>query len=138
MWPRASLSRDGPHGNRRPWREGIASSRVVGHVEGMEVELLVVPGCPYEASAYDLTVAALAELEALVSVSVTVIASDEHAQARGFTGSPTFLINGRDPFADAGAAVGLACRMYPTPSGLAAGLPGLAELHEELRRSGRS
>jgi hypothetical protein len=100
----------------------------------MDVELLVVTECPHEASAYDLTVAALAELDASASVSVTVIESDEQAQARGFTGSPTFLINGRDPFAQAGAPVGLACRMYQTASGLA-GVPGLAELREALRRS---
>lgn len=99
----------------------------------MDVELLVVPDCPNEDAAYDLTVAALAELDVPASVSVTVIDSDEQAQARGFTGSPTFLIDGRDPFVEPNAAVGLACRMYRTPAGLA-GLPGLHELREELRR----
>jgi hypothetical protein len=100
----------------------------------MDVELLVVPDCPQESPAYDLTRAALAELDSSASVVVTVIQSDEEAQARGFTGSPTFLINGRDPFAEPGAAVGLACRMYPTAAGRA-GLPGLPELREALRRS---
>ncbi len=102
----------------------------------MDMELLVVPDCPHEASAYHLTVAALAELHVSASVSVTVIESEEQAQARGFTGSPTFLIDGQDPFAEAGAPVGLACRMYRTPSGLS-GVPELAELRKELRRSVR-
>jgi hypothetical protein len=100
----------------------------------MNVELLVVPDCPNEAVAYELTQAVLAELDVSASVSTTVIASDEQAQARGFTGSPTFLINGRDPFAQPGATVGVACRVYPTPAGLA-GVPTREELREELRRA---
>ena len=103
----------------------------------MDVELLVVPDCPHETSAYDLTLAALAELEVSVPVAVTVIETDEQAQERGFTGSPTFLIDGRDPFAEPGSAVGLACRVYRTPSGLS-GVPGLDELREELCRSARA
>lgn len=106
----------------------------LGHAGGMDVELLVVPNCPNEAPAYDLTMAALAELNVTASVSVTVIESDEQARERGFTGSPTFLIVGRDPFAEPGAAVGLTCRMYQTPSGFA-GVPPLEELREELHRS---
>jgi hypothetical protein len=100
----------------------------------MDVELLVVPDCPNEVSAYDLALAALAELDIVASVSTTVIESNEQAQARGFTGSPTFLINGHDPFAEPGATAGVACRVYRTRAGLA-GVPALAELREELRRA---
>ncbi|KQV63390.1 hypothetical protein ASC64_17520 [Nocardioides sp. Root122] len=100
----------------------------------MDVELLVVPDCPHETSAYDLTLTALAELDIAASVAVTVIESDDQARERGFTGSPTFLIDGRDPFAEPDSAVGLACRMYRTQSGLA-GVPGLDALREKLRRS---
>ena len=100
----------------------------------MDVELLVVPDCPNEARAFDVTLVALAELNVTASVFVTVIDTDEQARARGFTGSPTFLIDGRDPFAEPGATVGLACRMYRTPAGLA-GVPGVDEVRNELRRS---
>lgn len=100
----------------------------------MNVEVLVVPDCPHEGSAYDLALAALADLGVAGSVSVTVIESDQQAQECGFTGSPTFLINGRDPFAEPGSAVGLACRMYRTSSGLS-GMPELGALREELRRA---
>lgn len=100
----------------------------------MYVELLVVPECPNEVSALDLTRAALDELDVSASVIRSVIESDEHARARGFTGSPTFLINGRDPFGEPGAAVGVACRLYRTPAGLA-GVPSLEELREALRRA---
>lgn len=103
----------------------------------MDVELLVVPDCPNEVSAYELTRAALAELEVSASVTTTVIESDKQARARGFIGSPTFLVNGRDPFAEPGAAVGVACRVYRTPAGLA-GVPTLDELLVELRRTARA
>lgn len=100
----------------------------------MDVELLVVPNCPNEARAHDLTRTALADLGVPASVTTTVIESEEQAQARGFTGSPTFLVNGTDPFATPGAAVGLACRMYRTPAGLA-GVPALDDLRAALRAS---
>ena len=100
----------------------------------MDVELLVVPECPNELSALDLTRAALEELDVSASVTTTVIDSDEQAQARGFTGSPMFLVNGRDPFAEAGAAVGVACRVYRTPAGLD-GVPSFEDLREALRRA---
>ena len=98
------------------------------------MELLVVPDCPNQVLAHELTRAAVAELGAEASVTTTVIDTDAHAQARGFTGSPTFLINGRDPFAEPGAAVAVACRMYRTRAGLA-GVPTLTELREAMRRA---
>jgi hypothetical protein len=114
----------------------VPASWVLRHAGGMDVELLIVPDCPHERSAYDLTRVALDELDLAASVIVTVIETDEQAQARGFTGSPTFLINGRDPFAQPGAAVGVACRVYQTyqtSPGLA-GVPSLAGLREAMQR----
>lgn len=100
----------------------------------MDVELLVVPDCPNEAIAYDLTRAVLADLGVVASVRTTVIGSDEHAQARGFTGSPMFLVNGRDPFAEPGAAVAVACRVYRTPAG-SAGVPAPEQLRDAFRNA---
>lgn len=56
----------------------------------------------------------------------------EDAERLQFIGSPTVLINGRDPFAGAGKALGLTCRVYETPDGLA-GSPTLEQLRESLR-----
>ena len=95
------------------------------------MELLVVPDCPNEMRAYDLAVAALAELDLAVSITTTVIADDAAARARCFIGSPTFLIDGRDPFSEPDAMVGVACRVYRTPSGLA-GVPTLEALTSAL------
>lgn len=49
----------------------------------------------------------------------------------GFTGSPTILVDGRDPFASGDERVGMSCRMYRTPEGLA-GAPTLAQLRDAL------
>jgi hypothetical protein len=60
------------------------------------------------------------------------VETDEQAQELSFRGSPTVLVNGHDPFADPSAPVGLACRVYPTATGLA-GAPSVAELAAVLR-----
>ena len=51
----------------------------------------------------------------------------DEAVAAGFTGSPTILIDGRDPFDVDGAQPGMACRVYPTPDG-PRGSPTLEQL----------
>lgn len=88
----------------------------------MRIDLLVVPDCPNEAPARELLFAILAEQGLSAAVVTTVVTTADDAQSRGFTGSPTFLIDGVDHFAQDGALVGLACRVYRTAQGLA-GLP---------------
>lgn len=91
--------------------------------EDMNVEVLVVPDCPHAESAAARVRQVLAEL-GLDGVEVTarVITDQNQAERTGFTGSPTILINGHDPFAEPGRPAGPACRMYRTPDGLS-GLP---------------
>jgi hypothetical protein len=43
----------------------------------------------------------------------------EDAERLRFIGSPTILVDGRDPFAGVAAPFGLTCRVYRTPEGLA-------------------
>jgi hypothetical protein len=107
---------------------------VIRHAARVDVELLVVPNCPHEQAVYELTRSALNGLDLIASITTTVIGTEEEAQARGFIGSPTILVNGQDPFAEPGASVGIACRMYPTLSGLA-GVPPLGELRAALQRA---
>jgi len=99
----------------------------------MDVELLVVPECPHQATAVELLRTAIVDL-ALPDegLRVTVIASESEATQRGFTGSPTFLIGGIDPFAEPGRPIGMSCRIYHQAEGLR-GVPGLTELREALR-----
>jgi len=101
----------------------------------VQVELLVVAGCPHEAVAHAV-LAQAAEQAGVVDVafSVTLIDTENEAQARGFVGSPTFLLDGVDPFADPVAQTGLSCRLYPTAAG-SAGVPDVAALRDVLVRA---
>lgn len=47
------------------------------------------------------------------------VETTEDAERLRFIGSPTILIDGRDPFAGTDANFGLTCRVYQTPEGLA-------------------
>ena len=59
------------------------------------------------------------------------VTTPEQAQSTGFRGSPTVLVDGRDPFADPDAPVGLSCRVYRTDAGLA-GAPTVEQLFAVL------
>ena len=69
----------------------------------MEIELLIVPGCPHEAAAAELITTAVADTGVQAGVTHTVITNLDQARRRSFAGSPTILINGSDPFADPAA-----------------------------------
>ncbi|MER7468661.1 hypothetical protein [Streptomyces sp. NPDC097981] len=56
------------------------------------------------------------------------------AERSGFTGSPSILIDGRDPFAEPGTVPSLACRVYPTATGRA-GVPGFDQLRQALQEA---
>ena len=98
----------------------------------MDIELLVVPDCPNEPVAAALLRRALDDVGLPgAGFSVRTITRADEAERTGFTGSPTILIDGRDPFAEPGRPPGLACRVYRTPDGLA-GVPGLDALRQAL------
>lgn len=97
--------------------------------------MLVVPGCPNATGAHALAREAARQAGiADVVTKVTVVGTDQAARRRGFAGSPTFLVDGIDPFAVPATATGLTCRVYSTATGLA-GLPELAELRAALVRA---
>ena len=60
------------------------------------------------------------------------VATAEEAEAVGFCGSPTVLVNGRDPFADPDSVAGLTCRVYRTDAGLV-GAPTVEQLLAALQ-----
>ncbi|MFD0344578.1 hypothetical protein ACFVH0_38915 [Streptomyces sp. NPDC127117] len=102
----------------------------------MKIELLVVADCPNEQPAAELIGQALRDV-GLPGAGFTtrVIADRGDAVRAGFTGSPTVLVDGRDPFAEEGQEPGLACRVYRSPQGLS-GVPPLEELRQALREAG--
>ena len=95
----------------------------------MEVTLLYFDGCPNWRTA-DQRVSALAE-DLGITVTRRKVSTPEEAEAMGFRGSPTILVDGRDVFARGNEPIGLSCRIYQTPDG-PAGAPTTAQLHAVL------
>ncbi len=103
-------------------------------MDGMDVELLVVPDCPNESPTAQLLRTALRDVGLDgVGVTRTVISSQEQAESRHFTGSPTILIDGVDPFPTAGPP-SVACRIYLHPD-RQSGLPELRALRKALKQA---
>jgi hypothetical protein len=77
----------------------------------MLVQLLTVPNCPHAGTAAAFVRQALDEI-GLNDVPITTLTIDRQAEANrlGFLGSPTILIDGHDPFPEAG-------RSRPSPAG---------------------
>jgi hypothetical protein len=95
----------------------------------MRVILLHFDGCPHWQILAERLEALSGELD--FTVERQVVDTPEAAEAVGFRGSPTVLVDGIDPFADPAAPVGLSCRVYSTPEGLR-GSPTEAMLRQAL------
>ena len=64
-------------------------------------------------------------------LTVRTIDTEAEATHQGFTGTPSLLVNGSDPFAEPGLAPALACRVSFIPSG-PRGLPEAAAVRAAL------
>ncbi len=67
----------------------------------------------------------------------SVIRTQSDAVTQGFVGSPTFLIDGVDPFTHNGQPPAVACRVYPTVAGLRGTPPRNDLLAAVLKASSR-
>jgi len=67
------------------------------------------------------------------AVAYEQVTTAEQADAAGFVGSPTILVNGTDPFANPGTPTGLACRVYLTDSGVQPA-PAVEQMQAALAR----
>ena len=93
----------------------------------MEITMQYFDGCPnWEVLDHRIAEALHGRTDA--SIIRQRVETTEEAIRLGFHGSPTILIDGIDPFAEPSAPVGLACRVFRTPNGLA-GSPTLEQLH---------
>jgi hypothetical protein len=97
----------------------------------MEIDLLFLPDCPNRRAALNLVALALARTHLVAIVREREVRSPGDARRLGMRGSPTFLIDGADPFADESQPTGLACRLYRSDAGLS-GVPMLGQLVEAL------
>ena len=81
----------------------------------MNLELLYFDDCPnWKVAAERLDDVAVGRG---LTVDRRLVTTHEEAEAVGFRGSPTILVNGEDPFAAGDEPFGLACRVYQTPDG---------------------
>ena len=100
----------------------------------MRLQLLYFDECPNWQVADARLREALERLGRTVEVEKVLVSTPEQAEEWGFHGSPSVLVNGADPFAEAGAPVGLSCRLYRTPDGVR-GAPTVDQLVKVLVRS---
>lgn len=99
----------------------------------MDVTVLYFDGCPSWRTALERVEVASARAGVPVRVSTVDVTSDADADRLGFTGSPTILLDGADPFAQPGASPALACRLYATPGGMT-GSPTVDQLAAALTK----
>ena len=117
----AHAQADGEHSGRVP------------QDEAMKVQLLHFDGCPnWRETDHRLRQALDQAGRHDVQVERIRVSTPEEAEATGFLGSPTVRIDGADPFAEPGARVALACRLYRTSTGLA-GAPTIEQLLEAVQ-----
>ena len=98
----------------------------------MEIDLLYVPECPNRIAARDHLERALALTRVVAVVREQEIRSGEEAERLGMRGSPTILIDGRDPFVETADPTALSCRLYRSDVGVS-GAPTVEQLVEALR-----
>ena len=95
----------------------------------MKLELLYFVGCPnWEVAAGRLD--AVAARRGL-AVERRIVRTVEEAEAERFRGSPTILVDGRDPFTSGAGGFAMSCRLFATPDG-PAGSPTTEQLEDAL------
>ena len=101
-----------------------------------DIELQYVPDCPnWQVAARHLEEALAALGLPPGDVRLRLVADPEEAERIGFRGSPTILVDGRDPF-DGGVPGTFACRSYLTEEGRR-GAPSVDQLAAALRQGRR-
>jgi Thioredoxin domain len=98
----------------------------------VRIEVLTVPGCPNGPVLMQRLAAVLGGDQGIPVVQRRV-ADPQEAARLGMHGSPTLLIDGRDPFAGPDTAPSLSCRLYLAPDGSRQGAPSVEDLRRVLR-----
>jgi hypothetical protein len=100
----------------------------------MKITIQYFDGCPHWTLADERVRMVLRDLSRSdVKLEYQPIDSAATAERIGFHGSPTILIDGRDPFVTGAEPVGMSCRVYRTDEG-PQGAPTVADLQRLLSR----
>jgi hypothetical protein len=95
----------------------------------MDIDLLFVRGCPHRRLARRNLDAALVDVAIDATIREREVRGAADAARWGMHGSPTLLIDGRDPFEN--DEVSLSCRLFRDGAGVH-GAPSVAQLREVL------
>lgn len=102
----------------------------------MNIEVLHIEECPSWVEAGNRLREALNDSGlGETAIIYRLISTPEDAAQVPFAGSPTITIDGQDLFPSGGRTTDLACRVYPTPTGLA-GLPTTEQLVDAIAAYG--
>ena len=85
----------------------------------MQISLQYFDGCPSWRTLDERLRSVLEAAGRAETITYVRVETDDDAQCLQFHGSPTILIDGRDPFEGSGLPIGLTCRLYRTPDGMA-------------------
>lgn len=102
----------------------------------MNVALFHVPACPSLERARTRLRQALDATGLSATVRETEVSTSEAAAHVGMCGSPTILIDGRNPFAGDGEPTSLSCRLYAV-DGSIDGAPSVGQLVAALQHGDR-
>jgi predicted DsbA family dithiol-disulfide isomerase len=102
----------------------------------MKLTVLVVPDCPHAALMEARLGSALVGRHD-VQVTWRVVGDEAQAAETGLRGSPTLLIDGKDPFAEPDQPASLSCRLYRDHTGRVDGAPSVAALRNALEHAAR-
>lgn len=98
----------------------------------MRITIQYFDGCPHWRLADERVRKVLRDVPAGdVALDYELIDSPETAERVGFHGSPTILVDGRDPFATGTEPAGMSCRVFSTEDG-PQGAPTEAQLERLL------
>ena len=98
----------------------------------MKITIQFFDGCPHWRLSEERVKRTLRVLgRSDVELEYQQIDSPETAERVGFHGSPTILVDGRDPFATGSEPVGMTCRVFHTDEGFQ-GAPTEAQLRKVL------
>lgn len=97
----------------------------------MQIDVLTVSGCPHRSLALTRVQAAIHRGGVDAVVVERLVDDPETAAVVGMAGSPTILINGRDPFASAQEERSISCRLYRSDASIE-GAPSVNSLVEAL------
>ena len=100
----------------------------------MELTVLAVPDCP-NAPVLQQRLAGRVAGRPGVTVTRREITDLAEAARWGMHGSPTLLVDGRDPFAVPGTVPAVACRLYEGENGRVEGAPAVSALRRVLEQA---